>query len=193
VQPQRQKRNSIIACVIVLLLGLAFSPGLMFAQDPPRKTIKIKKGEPAAEQEKAPQEAPEKTTAEDVGAEEKPQEPYSYDPTNKPDPFKSFIIVRKEIEEKEEEEEPRTYLETLELSQLTVTAIVVSKNKKWALVQDSKGEGHVIEIGTSIGRKRGKVVKIKEKEVVVRQHDTDYRGNKVIKDISLKLPETEVP
>jgi len=191
VQPKSRKRNSIIACVIVLLIGLAFSPGLSFAQDPQKKTIKIKKGKPAAAQEKAPQEAPVKKAAEEVGAEEKPQEPYSYDRTNKPDPFKSFIIVRKEVEEKEEEEEPRTYLETLDLSQLTVTAIVVSKKKKWALVQDSKGEGHVIEIGTSIGRKRGKVVKIKEKKVVVREHDTDYRGNKVINDILLKLPEAE--
>ncbi|GAH91213.1 unnamed protein product, partial [marine sediment metagenome] len=32
---------------------------------------------------------------------EKGKVAYSYDPTNKVDPFKSFIIVRKELEEKE--------------------------------------------------------------------------------------------
>lgn len=190
-QPKNRIRNSFFAGIILLFIGLAFSPGLSFAQDPPKKTIKIKKGEPAASQEKASQETAEKKTAEEGDAEGKEKEPYFYDPADKPDPFKSFILVRKEIEEEKEKTEPRTYLETLELSQLTVTAIVLGKKNKWALVQDSKGEGHVIQIGTSLGRKRGKVVKIKEKEVVVREHDTDYRGTEVINDISLKLPEAE--
>jgi Tfp pilus assembly protein PilP len=180
-----------IACVSALLLGLAFSLALSFAQAPPKKTLKIEEKTATTPQDKTPQEVAEKKTAEEGGVEEKETESYSYDPTNKPDPFKSFIIVKKELEEEKEKEEPRTYLETLDLSQLTVTAIVLSKTKKWALVQDSKGEGHVIEVGTSLGRKRGKVVKIKESEVVVREYNTDYRGNEVINDISLKLPETE--
>jgi Tfp pilus assembly protein PilP len=172
-------------------MGLAFMPGLSFAQPTKQRTVKIKKEEPPTPQKKAAVESPEKKTADDAADEKQKKEPYIYDPTNKPDPFKSFIMVRKELEKEKEKEEPRTYLETLDLSQVKVTAIVLSKSNKWALVQDSKGEGHVIEIGTSLGRKRGKVVKIKENEVVVREYDTDYRGNKVISDISLKLPETE--
>jgi Tfp pilus assembly protein PilP len=99
--------------------------------------------------------------------------------------------VRKEIDEEREQEEPRTYLETLDLSQLTVTAIAIGKGDRWALVQDSKGEGHVIKIGTPMGRKRGKVLEIREKEVVVREYDKDYRGNQVVNDIPLKLPEAD--
>jgi Tfp pilus assembly protein PilP len=189
VQPKRRKRNSLILWVFALSIGLCFTYGLSVAQSPEKKTVKIEKEKPLTPPEKASEEISEKKTTEGMAAEEK--EPYSYDPTDKPDPFKSFIIVRRELEEEREKKEPRTYLETLDLSQLTVTAIVISKNKRWALVQDSKGEGHVIGVGTPMGIKRGQVVEIGEKEVVVREYDMDYRGNEVIKDIILELPKAD--
>jgi len=180
-----------ITCVFVLLIGLAFPSGRAFAQSTQQGTAELEAEQSAASQEKAPQGVSEKEMAEGAVAEDGAKERYSYDPTNKPDPFKSFIIVRREIEEEKEQEEPRTYLETLDLSQLTVTAIVIGKDNRWALVKDSKGEGHVIKTGTPIGRKRGKVMEIRQKEVVVREYDTDYRGNQVINDIPLKLPEAD--
>lgn len=188
---KKRKRNSIITCVFSLLIGLAIPSGLTVAQSTQEPVVNAEKEKPATPQKKAAEGISEKETAEGEAAEEKAREEYFYDPTNKVDPFKSFIIVRKELEEEKEKEEPRTYLETLDLSQLTVTAIVLSKKNKWALVKDSKGEGHVINIGTAIGRKRGQVVKILEREVVVREYDTDYRGNEVVTNISLKLPEAD--
>jgi len=193
VQQQQRKRNSIIACVFALLIGLAFPSGLSLSQSTPKPAAEIEKAPPATPREKPSKETPEKKAAEAGGEQggERAKEPYSYDPTNKPDPFKSFIVVRRELEEEREKEEPRTYLETLDLSQLTVTAIVIGENKRWALVQDSKGEGHVIKLGTSLGRKRGEVVKILENEVVVREHDRDYRGKEVVTYKSLPLPEAD--
>lgn len=190
-RPKKRKRNSIITCVFALLIGLAIPQGLTVAQSTQDTTVNAEKEKPATPQKKATEGVSEKETSEGEAAEEKAREEYFYDPTNKVDPFKSFIIVRKELEEEREKEEPRTYLETLDLSQLTVTAIILAKKNKWALVQDSKGEGHVINIGTPIGRKRGQVIKILEREVVVREYDTDYRGNEVVTDISLKLPEAD--
>ena len=188
-QPKTRKRNSLITCLLAFLIGLAFPSGPALAQSTQQATVETGAEQPSAPQEKTPQGISEKETAEGAAAEKQANERYSYDPTNKPDPFKSFIIVRREIEEEKEQEEPRTYLETLDLSQLTVTAIAIGKDKRWALVKDSKGEGHVIKIGTPMGRKRGKVVEIREKEVLVREYDKDYRGNQIINDIPLKLPE----
>lgn len=190
-QPKTRKRNSLIPWFFALLIGLAFPSGLAAAQSPEKKTVKIEREKPSLPPEKASEEISEKKTAEGTAVEERAKETYSYDPTNKTDPFKSFIMVRRELEEEREKEEPRTYLETLDLSQLTVTAIAIGKDKRWALVQDSKGEGHVIGIGIPMGRKRGQVIEIREKEVVVREYDRDYRGNEVINDISLKLPEAD--
>lgn len=180
-----------IAWVFALFIGIALPSGLTLAQSPGKKTVKIEKEKAEAPQKEAPQDIPDKERVEGVAAEERAKESYFYDPTNKPDPFKSFIIVRRELEEEREKVEPRTYLETLDLSQLTITAIVITKDKKWALVKDSKGEGHVIGMGTPMGKKRGKVTEIREKEVVVMEYDRDYRGNEVTNLIALKLPEAD--
>ena len=77
--------------------------------------------EPIEEKDKE-QTIDEKTTDnEKPDAEEKESEKgYIYDPAGKTDPFKSFIVVRKEVMKKEDEK-PKTYLETLELSQLTLS------------------------------------------------------------------------
>ena len=122
---------------------------------------------------------------------EKEEAPYFYDPTNKVDPFKSFITVREELEEKKAREKPRTYLETLDISQLTISAIMVTSGGNWALVRDSKGDGHVIRVGTPIGKKGGHVTEILEKKVVVREHYKDIRGRKTVRDRIIRLPSLE--
>ncbi len=115
---------------------------------------------------------------------------FIYDHTGKTDPFKSFIAIREEKEEKEKRK-PRTYLETLELSQLDLSVIVISSKGKWAMVKDSKGIGHVIKEGTAIGKNGGLVYKIMEGEVVVREEFKDFRGRTQHKDIVKKSPSTK--
>ncbi len=112
---------------------------------------------------------------------------YSYDPTNKIDPFKSFISIKEELEE-ETKEEPRTYLETLDISQLTISAIVLSGKENWALIRDSKGDGHIVKVGTSVGKSRGKVIRISKNELMVREYYKDIKGKKITRDVSIKLP-----
>ena len=110
---------------------------------------------------------------------------YLYDPTGKTDPFKSFIATREE----KEKERAKTYLETLELSQLNVVVIVISPKNKWAMVQDSKGVGHVIKEGTLIGTNNGFVYKITQGEVIVREEYKDFRGQTQYREIS-KVPQS---
>jgi len=110
---------------------------------------------------------------------------FIYDPTNKTDPFKSFIATRAE----KEKERAKTYLETLELSQLNVVVIVVSSRNRWAMVQDSKGVGHVIKEGTLIGTNSGVVYKISQDEIIVREEYKDFRGQTQYREIS-KAPQS---
>jgi Tfp pilus assembly protein PilP len=104
---------------------------------------------------------------------------YLYDPTNKTDPFKSFISTR----EDQEKNKTKTYLETLELSQLDLVIIVVSPKGRWAMVKDSKGVGHVIKEGTLIGTNNGVVYKISKDEVIIREEYKDYKGQTQYRDI----------
>ncbi|PKN64764.1 MAG: hypothetical protein CVU57_13185 [Deltaproteobacteria bacterium HGW-Deltaproteobacteria-15] len=115
---------------------------------------------------------------------------YSYDPSGKTDPFKSFIAEQEAVEEKGVRK-PRTYLETLDLSQLELIAIISGPKGNWAMVRDSKGVGHVIQKGTPIGTNSGTVYAVTEKEVIVREEFKDFRGTVQHRDIAKKLPSLE--
>ncbi|MBW1887337.1 MAG: pilus assembly protein PilP [Deltaproteobacteria bacterium] len=110
---------------------------------------------------------------------------FFYDPTGKTDPFKSFIAKREEVAKKKKVK-PRTYLETVDLSQLDLILILIGPEGKRAMVRDSKGIGHVIKEGTDIGTNGGVVIKIKEGEVVIREEYKDFRGRTQHKDIVKK-------
>jgi type IV pilus assembly protein PilP len=112
---------------------------------------------------------------------------YIYDPRGKTDPFKSFIALQEEMEEKQRRK-PKTYLETVELSQLQLTVIISGGEESWAMVRDSKGLGHVIKKGTYIGTEGGIVHEITEREVIIREEYKDFRGNTKYRERSKTLP-----
>jgi hypothetical protein len=97
---------------------------------------------------------------------------YTYDRRGKTDPFKSFIAEQEDTTKKEPRK-PRTYLETLDLSQLDLIAIIVGPNGNFAMVRDAKGVGYVIKEGTPIGINGGVVRQVNEKEVVIREGNRD--------------------
>jgi len=113
-----------------------------------------------------------------------------YNPEGKTDPFKSFIAEQEAVEEKKNRK-PRTYLETLDLSQLDLVATVIEPRGNWAMVRDAKGLGHVIRVGTPIGTNDGVVAAIEEGEVVIKEKHKDFRGQELIKEIKKKLPSPE--
>lgn len=121
---------------------------------------------------------------------EETEKDYLYDPRGKTDPFKSFIAVRQEKEAKEKKK-PKTYLETLDLSQLSLSVIVIGPKGKWALVKDPKGMGHVIKEGTAIGTNGGIVHKIQPGEIIVREAYHDFRGKAQFRDIAKKPPSVQ--
>ncbi|MFH1491048.1 MAG: pilus assembly protein PilP [Pseudomonadota bacterium] len=123
----------------------------------------------------------------ETGSAEVQGKTYYYDPTGKTDPFKSFIAEQEEVEEKVKRQ-PKTYLETLDLSQLELIAIIIGPKDRWAMVRDSKGIGHVIRNGTSIGTNGGVVHVIKEGEVTIREEYKDFRGRTKYKDVAKKVP-----
>jgi type IV pilus assembly protein PilP len=112
---------------------------------------------------------------------------YYYDPTGKTDPFKSFIAIQEEVEEKRKRK-PKTYLETLDLSQLELIAIISGPQGNYAMVRDSKGLGHVITKGTAIGTNGGVVDTITDKKVIIKEEYRDFRGTRKAREITKKIP-----
>ena len=107
------------------------------------------------------------------------------DTSGKTDPFKSYIAIMED--EKAKRRKPKTYLETLDLSQLQLIAIVVGPNENWAMVRDPNGKGHVVKKGTAIGKNGGIVHRITDKEVVIREAHRDFSGRIVHEDITKKV------
>ena len=103
------------------------------------------------------------------------------------DPFKSFLSIEEEVQKKRKK--PRTYLETLDLSQLDLIATILNKKGNWAMVRDSKGVGHVIRKGTLIGTKDGVVREIREGEVLIREQHRDFMGKVKTKEVVKRLPD----
>jgi len=122
---------------------------------------------------------------------------YRYDRENKTDPFASFLVKRREKLQALEEErsrsraamdrlndlkEAKTELQTLELSQLILTAIIKGRDESWAMVRDSKGQGYVLKKGVLIGTNGGKVEKI------VRETKKTPYGNEYVRKVLIKEP-----
>jgi type IV pilus assembly protein PilP len=167
-----KRKGSLFLVPAVLLTaswaGAASQDGVYKSTLPPK---------PAAVEPQTVSTTPEKSEA----------KPWAYDPVGKTDPFKSFILEQEEMAEKVKRK-PRTYLETLDLSQLELIAIITGPQGNYAMVKDSKGVGHVIIKGTAIGTNGGVVDRITDREVVIREEYQDFRGATRFKDVSKKLP-----
>jgi Tfp pilus assembly protein PilP len=110
----------------------------------------------------------------------------SLNATGKTDPFNSFLSIEETIEK--QRKKPRTYLETLDLSQLDLIATILNGKGNWAMVRDAKGLGHVIRKGTLIGTNEGVVREIREGEVVIEEKHRDFMGKVTTKEVVKKLP-----
>ncbi|MGM0428375.1 MAG: pilus assembly protein PilP [Thermodesulfobacteriota bacterium] len=123
---------------------------------------------------------------------------YSIDVKKLPDPFLSYFIRREQMagekaeaerrkqleaearlerkkrearERLEDLKKARTELQTLKLSQLTLTAIIQSSQGHWAMVRDPKGQGYILKKGIRIGTEGGIVsrIAINDKKVIVKE------------------------
>lgn len=118
---------------------------------------------------------------------------YAYDPAGKKDPFFP-ILVEKPVETEDmaavESGEPKTFLETLDLSQLKLVAVMIMGKKRVAMVEDPEGKGHSIYIGTPIGKSGGKVAGIEEGKVLI-EEKYKKRGEvvPVIKELVIQTAE----
>ena len=137
---------------------------------------------------------------------------------NLPDPFLSYLVRRsrdeaalKENEKHKQREaektlakmkaaaaeklrrmrEPRTELQKLNLSQLTLTAIIQDRGKSWAMVRDESGMGYILKKGTAIGTMGGRVAKISgvQKKVVVNEPYLEKELHIKYKPVVIELPD----
>ncbi len=124
--------------------------------------------------------APEMAEADVV---EHSEQDFRYDPTGKPDPFKSFLRQIQLVKDTE----ALSPLERFDLSQLTVTGIIWATKEARALVEDPTGKGYIVAEGAGIGKNKGRVVRIDDNRVVVKETYVDFHNKATTKEVDLYL------
>ncbi len=82
-------------------------------------------------------------------------------------------------------------LERFDLSQLIVTGIVWATTSARALIEDPTGKGYIVGVGTPIGKNQGKVIKIEDNRVWVKETYVDFHDTATTKEIEMLLYESQ--
>ena len=106
---------------------------------------------------------------------------YSYDKSDKRDPFQPYRHSNRLTEE------VQGPLMAYELEQLSVVAVVWDNNNPRALIADPRGETHVVREGTPIGKNEGLVIHIGDNIVLVKETYVDFAGEMTTNDVELRI------
>jgi len=107
---------------------------------------------------------------------------YTYDPTGKRDPFRSFIYTADTGSR-----DARGPLEQFDLAQLDVVAVVWGTERPRAVVADPSGRGYIVREGTYMGKNEGRIIGIADNALVVKESYVDYFGETTTKDVTMRV------
>lgn len=105
------------------------------------------------------------------------------------DPFRPFTLDLRPAEPTE----PLTPLQTYDLRQLTVAAVMWDFNPPLAMLEDELGMGFIVSPGTLIGRQGGVVTGIQPGRVVVDEKMVDFYGHEQVNRVVLEMPKETEP
>ena len=115
---------------------------------------------------------------------------WSYSPVGKRDPFHSYLADMEEQAAQDKEHKVEE-TEKFELDQYRLTALVTGTAQPKAMVEDPNGTGHVVHIGSRLGKNSGRVTRIAEDAIVVTEEFRNPLGERVRVPITIKLPKPE--
>ncbi len=119
--------------------------------------------------------------------EEEAGEKFTYNMIGKRDPFRSFIsieVVRGDTDS------PLGPLQLHEIDQYQLAGVVWNMDAPKALIEDPEGVGHVVELGTLVGKNWGRITQIKPSELIITEEYRDPIENElIINEITMQLPD----
>ncbi|RYF04820.1 MAG: hypothetical protein EOO40_10860, partial [Deltaproteobacteria bacterium] len=116
---------------------------------------------------------------------------FTYSPVGKRDPFRSYLS---ELAEQNSAHHPERKLEAteyFEIDQYHLTGLITGISQPKAVVEDPDGRGHVVQIGSRIGKNGGLITQIDTTGMLIIEETHDAMGKKIHLPITLKLPQTE--
>ena len=120
--------------------------------------------------------------ADDPAAEARAQ--WFYNPAGKRDPFASFVS-RQAVASAVAPDAPP--LQRWDADKFALTGVIWSVDVPRALLVDPEGIGHVVRLGTYVGRNWGKVTAILEDGIVVTEEYRTLDGELVVNPVSIRF------
>jgi Tfp pilus assembly protein PilP len=112
-----------------------------------------------------------------------------YDAAGRRDPFRSFEWEQLKLELSDAD--ARGPLDQFDVNQLSVVGVVWQASNVRALIQDPSGMSYIVAKGTKIGKNDGRVTRIDDNLVVVKETYVDFSGEETTKDIEMRIRATE--
>ena len=161
----------VLFCLLLLLLMPFSSPAAEKSTEPGAETL-----------------TPEKLASLDIK-----KVLFTYDPQNRPDPFRPFIDFSKiERSIPTDSSRPLTPLEKYALNQFELVGIILAgAEQNYALVEDPEHIGYTVREGDKIGNLSGLVKTIKSNEVIIEEPYLDIFDKEQVRTITLRLREME--
>jgi type IV pilus assembly protein PilP len=110
---------------------------------------------------------------------------YVYNPAGKRDPFQSFITQRTVDLPGESRDQPP--LQRWDVERYVLRGIIFGTDAPRAMLIDPEGVGHVVKLGSYVGRNWGKVTAIEDGLVVVTEEYKSIDDELVVNPVQLKL------
>lgn len=166
-----------LAVLVICAFGLATSYGCEEEDEwvprPRRKRHKAKKSSDGA-------------TSQD-GKAKAASHKFVYNPVGKRDPFRSYLSVMKE-EGEPKQERKLEQTEKFELDQYKLVALISGTSQPRAMVEDPNRDGHIIRIGSRLGKNGGRITRISNSSIVVVEEFRAPTGERIRVPITVKLP-----
>ncbi len=149
---------------------------------------------PAQKQAEKVQVAPKASTAPAAAVKEEKAaevESYAYNPKGRRDPFLSIIEASKRERESEKKKKSLKPSEAYDVADVRVIAIARDRKNYYAMIQLPDKKYFTVKEGMTLGVHGGKIIKIDDRGVLVREFLKDYKGEVQPKDTTLRLRKEE--
>ena len=119
------------------------------------------------------------------------EEPYTYDSSNRRDPFKPLVApaIPSDLIKQDQVNCPPT--QEFELGSLKLVAIVWGDMGRKAMLKAPNGRGYAVTEDTLVGRNCGRIRRIESNAVVIEETRRDAEGRVLKEEVVLRLRERE--
>lgn len=144
----------------------------------------------AVDPNEQPPGAQKSTTLDDLPPEDEPvADTYYYNPAGKRDPFQGFVPKRAGGQRPSEAPAEGPPLQRWDVDKFVLRGIIWNTQSPRAVLVDPDGLGHVVRVGTYVGRNWGKVTSITQSGLVVTEEYQNIEGELIVNPVSVRFPQ----